>query len=471
MMRYCWGVVLCVAGLSAWADIAITAEARDELFVTVYRDFGVIRDVRKGDLPKGNTVVRFEGVAPRIDPSSVMFEFPDSVTLHVREQKYEFDLVSPEKLMEKYIGKELEIVPKKGMWPDTGIQEAELISIHGREPVFRIGTKITFGDIGQILFPYVPDNLYTRPTLLWTIDSPNRQRVTFEVTYLTEGIRWEADYVLMVNEGEGGESILTGWITIDNMSGTDYDQAVFAVVAGDVQRRSPELYMEFSSKHDVMATGSSGRGERELPRRQQFNEYYLYLLPYSLSLQNNQKKQIEWIPRRPVTISKKYLFESSTYGGIRRGEKVLERADVVYCLDEKAMKKLGMPLPQGTIRIFDRDESGIRRFSGEGSVADIPVGHPLEVVSGKAFDITMTRRVLEFERKSEKLTVSTRRLTVRNTKESGADVSVRENLGVNWKITKSSESYKKYDAFTVEWNVKIPQGITKEITYTVENKL
>ena len=153
-MRPYYVVFLLLTG-HLYADIAVTVDARKDLQLTVYRDFGVVKDIRKINLPDGANRIRFEGVATGINTESVNLEWKSGTGIELIGQSYEFDLVSPVKLMEKYVGREIEIVPRKDQWPDTGLQIAELISIHGQEPVFRIGTKITFGDIGRILFPYI----------------------------------------------------------------------------------------------------------------------------------------------------------------------------------------------------------------------------------------------------------------------------------------------------------------------------
>jgi len=226
--------ILILAGTLS-ADILVNSEARKNFKIAIYQNFGVIQEVRKVSPPNGVNRIRFDNVAATIKPSSAFLQWSGEYGIEILAQSYEYDLLSPLKLLEKFIGKELEIVPSKGNWPDTVPQRAELISINGDEPVFRIGTKITFGQIGQILFPYMPENLITRPTLIWDINSPQRQEVDLTATYLADDISWSAGYTVHVDTKDN-TCLLNSVITVKNNSGMDCVNAAATLVAGNVDR-------------------------------------------------------------------------------------------------------------------------------------------------------------------------------------------------------------------------------------------
>ncbi len=367
-MRCCLFAVIAVYQ-AVVADIAVTVDARKELRVTVYRDFGIVRDVRKINIPEGDNRIRFEGVATGIEEESVNLEWKSGEEVELIAQAYEFDLVSPVKLMEKYIGRQIEIVPGKDQWPDTSVQPAELISINGKEPVYRIGAKITFGNIGRILFPYMPDNLYTIPTLVWNVAIPRRQSTEIAATYLTEGCSWEAGYLLQVENDQAGS--FGGWINFTNESGLDFKNALITFVAGDVRR------FDKSSKRICGPAESVGS----------YGDFFFYEMNQPISIFSNHAKQVEWIPKGTVQLRQNYLAEIDFANGIP-DDPVNVYASVV--IENLTTNGLGIPLPKGIVRVFKRDAGGENRFIGENLIPDTRIGQPFLATVGKTEGITVS---------------------------------------------------------------------------------
>ncbi|MBN1761282.1 MAG: hypothetical protein JW863_23355 [Chitinispirillaceae bacterium] len=427
---------------TVYADIAVTPDARKDLQVTVYRDFAVVKDIRKINIPEGANRIRFEGVATGIDPETVNLDWKSGVEIELISQSYEFDLVSPTKLMEKYVGKEIEIVPSKEQWPDTAVKTAELISINGKEPVFRIGTQITFGDIGRILFPYMPDNLYTKPTLLWNVLIPKRQETEIVATYLTEGISWRVGYLLQVDKkGESGS--FGGWITFNNQSGLDCKNSQVTFVAGDVKRISGR------SSNELAAGARHGFQEN--------GDYYFYGMNQRVTLFSNHSNQVEWIP--PVQVKLKPGFFAQLDADDVEG---LDNPTVYAAVEVEnvASNSLGIPLPEGILRVFKRDSNDDTRFIGENLLDDTKTSQQFFATIGKTDGITITRK------KAGK--GSPNQIEIRNGKDK--TISLRLLLDSRGrKVRESSRKYRIVRGTSLEWQMMIKSKEVFKITYLLDS--
>nr|HPJ95921.1 hypothetical protein [Syntrophales bacterium] len=257
--------------------------------VTAYNeDLGLIKDQRRIQLPKGTTELRFMDVAAKINPATVhMQSLTDPQALSVLEQNYEYDLLSPTRLLDKYVGKEVKLYSKNPYTEREEIVAAKVLSNNDNNPVFQIGNEVTFGYPGRIIFPQVPDNLIAQPTLVWLLRNEAPKTQDIEVDYLTGGIGWQADYVLVLDEKDqvGG---LSGWVTLNNQSGATYPNAKLKLVAGDVNRVREEL----AGRRDVVYKAQMMEAAAPQFKEQAFFEYHIYTLERPTTLKDNSTKQI-----------------------------------------------------------------------------------------------------------------------------------------------------------------------------------
>lgn len=412
------------------ADIAVPEESRTGLELTAYRYFGMITDIRKVQLPKGASRIRFPGVATEIQTSSVLLETLQKSKLDILGQSYEFDLVSPSKLMEKYIGKELEIIDQENELPDTTSRLAELISIHGEEPVFRIGTKITFGHIGQLLFPYMPDNLYTRPTLLWDLESQQRQVVQLTATYLTDSIFWNPEYKLLIDE-KTTTAKLGCWITLSNKSGTDFKNAAITFVDGKIKR----------NREDKL--------DANLPDLPCF-----YSIKEPVNLLNNETKQIEWIEKSSIQIKK--VFEIAFIE-----KKYTSRAAKVIKCGKITDKHFDFPLPDGTVQIFKQDSKSKKWFIGEDFLENIATNNCFSVKIGIDNDIIGHKSVLIKDKGRTEFVIE-----IQNKKDKPVEIKVKDFIDKR-SVINSSEKYQLANSI-IQWNVRVGAGGVKKMSYSLD---
>jgi hypothetical protein len=439
-----------------------TPESQTSLHVTIYNeDFGLVKDVRDLSLPTGVHNLWFEGVAAQIDPTSVSIRsLTDAGELTVLEQNFEYDLISPEKLMEKYVGRTVELI--RILDDEEITSSARLIGIEGGY-VYEMDGKIAIRPPGRVVLPALPEGPISRPSLVWLLDNGRRNH-TVEASYLTTGIGWKADYVAVLNEGDDRLD-LSGWVTIDNKSGATYEDATLKLVAGDVHRVRPERRPVMAAQLETM----DARAKREF-EEESFFEYHLYTLGRNTTLRNNQTKQLSLLEAADVGVKKSYVYASrgryhfSQLRGPISGDKV----GVYVSLENSESNRMGMPLPKGIVRMYKKDSSGALQFVGEDRIDHTPKDETVRLKLGDAFDIVAERLQTDFEvLSSGHLYESSYKVTIRNHKEEDVVVSVVERLWGDWEVVQNSHGYEKESQSTIRFDVPVERDGSAELTYTV----
>jgi hypothetical protein len=441
-----------------------TAADRTSVAVTVYnQNLALVREVRNLKIDKtGIGALRFMDVPSAINPRTVHLQPLASGGPQVFEQNYEFDLISPEKLMEKYVGKEVEIVEQADDLT-TRTVKATLLSMNGGA-VYKVGDRIVIGQGGKVTLPNLPSDLVARPTLVWTLNAPKSGSSAAEVSYLTDGMSWSADYVVVV-DADDARAGLSGWVTIDNRSGATFEDATLKLVAGDVRRIQPERLMAMESQGYVDAARAKAPSFQE----EGFFEYHLYTLDRPSTIKNNQTKQLSLLTASNVPITKKLLLAGNPMwyrnqvGTVTQSEKVA----VTLELTNSQANNLGMPLPKGTIRVYKKDKSGAEQFVGEDAIDHTPRDEKVRLHVGDAFDVVADRTQTDYRVVSRRESESEWSVSIRNRKDEDVTVTVREPVGGDWKLVTSSLPGKKVDAGTLEFEVPVPKGKEVKLTYRV----
>jgi hypothetical protein len=440
-----------------------TAQQRDRVSITVYnQNFGLVREVRTLDLDGGRLSLEYGDVASSIQPETVHIRPLDGGDVEVLEQNYQYDLLSPQKLLEKYVGRTVTVYRTN---PVTGIDEsvdAEVLSVSGG-PILRIGDEITFNYPGRFGFPEVPENLIAEPTLLWLLDAPEGRRQV-EVSYLTNDLNWKSDYVMVLNEDDD-RADLTGWVTLTNQSGASYDGAQLQLVAGDVQRVS-------GGRTEVRAAMMADAvREMESPgfSEEAFFEYHLYTLGRPANVLNNEQKQVTLLEANDFAVEKRLVFHGATpyyrgsYGQITADQKV----GVFLDFENSETAGLGMPLPKGTVRVYKRDGEGAQQFIGEDLIDHTPRDETLRIKMGEAFDVVGDRRQTDYTIVSRCVSESSWEVSLRNHKDEDVDVLLVEPVGGDWAILSSSHPATKVDAWTFTFEPGVEAHGETTVTYRV----
>jgi hypothetical protein len=443
-----------------------TIDDQQSVSLTIYNvNLGLVRDLRALKLPRGVGELRFMDVASQIVPASVHIKsmvHPSS--LSVLEQNYEYDLLNPQKLLEKYVGKEVKLHTKNAYTEREEVVTATLLSNNGG-PVFRIGDEITYGHPGRIIFPGVPESLMAKPTLVWLAENNllNGQKV--EASYLTSGINWRSDYVITLNERDD-KADLFGWVTIDNKSGTTYRNAKLKLVAGDVNRLRDEAdYRDKMGRVAEMAAKPAAPGFRE----ESFFEYHLYTLKRVATVKDNQTKQISLIQANTLPVMKELLYYGasqyyrSKYGDVGSNQKVA----VFVEIGNHSENGLGIPLPKGIVRVYKHDSEGSLQFIGEDSIDHTATNEKIRIKLGDAFDVVGSRKQSDWKKIAYDTYEAAFEVTLRNRKKENVVVKVVEPIPGDWKMLSSSHEHTKSEAFTAEFRVPVRKDEEAKLTYRV----
>jgi hypothetical protein len=424
--------------------------------LTIYNDnFAVVKERRQMNFDEGQNIVRFTDVASQIDPTSVLFEsldFPGQVKL--LEQNYEYDLVNTQSLLKKYIDKPVKIQVKGSGSSGASLVSGVLLAADGPNLILQDDDgkmNVISGDsVEHIQLDKKPENLLTRPTLVWLVAAEKKISGLCQVAYTTEGIGWKADYMAVLNDKDDALD-MSGWVTITNNSGAAYQDSALKLIAGDVKRITPPRPVQLGAERMMMAKAADNAGFEE----KAFMEYHLYTLGRKTTLQNNQVKQIELIePAQNVPAKKIYVYEISLWD--RTGQS-RNKVQVKMEFENKKENQLGIALPKGRVRVFKKDPADASlEFVGEDEIDHTPKDEKLSLYIGDAFDIVAEQTMTD-ARNGDRFQTFTRKVEMRNRKDQPVTVFVDEKIPQrrNWKIDKSNIKYEKKDAYTCRFAVEV----------------
>jgi hypothetical protein len=450
-------IAFTLAGLLGAAPIAgaspvrITAAEQRDVMLTVYNgNLGLVKDVREVRLDPGQIETHFMDVAAQIDPTSVLLRsLTDPAGLKILEQNYEYDLLSSEKLMEKHVGRKVRLYQSNGTF-----QEATLLSTRG--PVYDINGQIHMGHFGSVVLPALPENLVSKPTLAWLLRNtrPAPQRV--EASYLTAGISWKSDYVMLINAADS-RADLTGWVTINNQSGTTYRNAALKLVAGDINRATSRddsrRAMELAAK-----AASPAVADREF-KSEGFFEYHLYTLDGRTTIKESQTKQLTLLSAADFPVDKQFIYYgAASYHRTQYGVPISNQKVGVY-LDIRNTKenRLGVPLPKGKVRVYKADASGSQQLIGEDWIDHTPKDERVRIKMGEAFDLVGERVQKDWKKIGGNLYEIEWEITLRNHKKEAVTVEVIEPMPGDWEVLRATHPHEKLQAFTARWKLPVPK--------------
>jgi len=441
--------------------------------ITVYnQNVALVKDKRTLALKSGTNEVRFADVAAQIDPTSVQFNsLTDPSGTRVIEQNYAYDIVGSQKILQKYLDQNISLVTEDGTkYSGKLLSGADDVILQGDDGQV---TTVKLARVREVKFPQLPGGLITKPTLIWLVNSSRDGNQDTQVTYMTNGINWKANYVAVVNKDDSAMN-LNGWVTIDNQSGATYEDANLKLVAGDVRRVTPQPAARDGA---LFAAPTAAPKSEQQFTQQDFFEYHLYSLQRPTTIQNRETKQIEFTNAANVGISKIFVYDGAGqfrfygYPIIDSGYGRSTETKVATMLEFKnaEQNKLGIPLPKGTLRVYKADADGGNQFIGEDNIDHTPKDEMIRLNIGNSFDIVGERTQTKFNKISDKVIEETFQIKIRNHKKEAVEVRAVERLyrWSNWQITQTTQDYNKLDAQTIEFRVKVAPDGEGVVTYTV----
>src|SRR2546425_10611585 len=452
----------------AAGDQSTSLNDQTDLNVTVYNpNRALIRDVRTLSLPSPTFRLNFMDPAAPPNPATVHFRsLNDPEKLGVIEQNYEYDLLEPAKLLHKYVGKEVTLVRSYQESGSTKREEikATLLS-DNNGPVWKIGNDIVTGMYAESYrFPEVPANLYERPTLLMSLENSGAKKQQIEASYLAGNLSWNADYVLTVARDDKNAD-LDGWVTVVNNSGTAFHNARLQLVAGELNRVQPPAPMSMATREMAMNKAVAAQFQQEA-----FSEYHLYTLGRKTSVEDKETKQISLLQGSGVPVEKIFVVNGQSYYYRNQqapGAPLKDPVMVYYKFKNEEKNGLGIPLPAGNVRVYQKDSKGGILFAGEDRIGHTPKDEELNIPIGNAFDVVAEHKQTDYKRIDTHTWEMEFEITLRNHKDAPITVQVNEPIGGDWEMLSSTHKYTKTAAFAAQFNVPVVKDGTSVLKYRI----
>ncbi len=458
------------AQTAAENEITASLAQQKNVAITIYNDdLALIKDSRTIELNPGENHIAFREVSAHIQPETALLRsLNEPNRLQLIEQNFDFDLLTPQKLLEKYVGNTVSIIKTHPTTGEETSYQAKVLSAN-QGVVLQIGNTIETGLPGRIVYGNVPPTLRDRPTLTISLENHGSRTHDLELSYLTRGLSWKADYVAELSSDDK-QLDLNGWVTLTNTSGTGYHHASLQLIAGDIHRvRESKQRPMIRRKSTITMTQAAAPMKQEA-----LFEYHLYSLPRQTTLLQNQTKQIALLTANQIPVDKEFLLQGQNYyyqtqvGDLGKKLKI----GIYLNITNNKTSNLGLPLPKGIVRVYKRDQKGNTQFVGEDQISHTPKNEKIRLKLGEAFDITAHKKQTDFQKRSgfnqyNYEYESAYQIILKNAKNETVMIKVREPLPGDWKIITENTPHTKDSAHSAFWQMKVPAEGQTTLEYRV----
>jgi hypothetical protein len=431
--------------------------------ITIYNaELALVRDRRRLALPQGESRLAMRDVSAKIQPETALLQSVDAPgRISVLEQNFDYDLLSPAKLLEKYVGRDVEVIHVNRQTGERRREKARVLATNGGV-VLRYADRIETSVDGTLAFPDLPPDLRDRPTLVTQLANTTAGDQDVELTYLSGGLNWKADYTALLTPNDDRID-LRGLITLQNASGTAYRDASVQLVAGDVN------VVRTSFQNPARALQQIGNVRAASVAQQELFEYHLYTLPRHTTILDNQTKQVELLSAPGVAVTKTLELRGQPYYYRNASSDLGTRLKIAtYLSFHNEGGDLGVPLPKGAVRVYKRDNAGTAQFVGSDTIDHTPKGETVRLHLGDSFDVTANRKQTDYKSDDAHNRYETAyQIVLRNAKTVSQTVLIVEPTPGDWSVLQSSAPYQKTSASTATWSLTVPPSGSTTLTYRV----
>lgn len=462
--------LLLLSQMSHAQKIVSTVNEQNQLSVTVFNnDLALIKDQRQINVPPGEVLLEFQDVSEQIKPETTVFSAINShQKVALKELNFDYDILTPENLLKKHVGENINVEIRNPVTGEKRIEPAKVLSVTD-------GVILQFSDrivAGQEHYTYIyrrlPEDLHSKPTLSLLLENRATEVTQVELTYLTQGLSWNADYVARLNDSEDRLAI-NGWVTLSNNSGIDYNNANLQLVSGEVNVVQDDLVLE--SPRKFIANVAEARRE-EIPA-EKLLDYHIYNMERSTTIRSEQKKQVALLSASELPVKKQYVLESRGYWNYAKDPSPKRKQPVSIWLEfeNSESNEMGQPLPAGVVRVYKNDLSGRAQFVGEDKIEHISLGEQVRLNVGEAYDVKAQRFQSRFKLMPSNTynSVSEVENTVilQNSRDEDVLVVIRETMFGEWEILEESHKNAGIEGNVVQWIVAVPAKDEVEHKYSV----
>lgn len=459
-------LVMSAATAADDGELSVPPERQTALALTVYQqDLALVQDRRVVNLTEGLNRIAFAAVSAQLRPETAWAEGVGGDPVQLVEQRYDHDLLTARALLDASVGHEIRIAIRNPQTAEERIETATVLAA-SEGAVLKIGDRIETTPPGRLVYASVPGNLRQRPTLVLALTSLKAGEVPIELSYLTAGLDWAANYVAEMDSGEDSLSLI-GRASVSNTSGADFARAHLILVAGTLNRVSEPGPLPKAAARMGMAMADAAAALAP-PAPEPIGDYYRVAFSREIHLGDRETIQLPLLEAAAVPVQKQYwLADSMPVMAAASDEPIPLRIDVRLGFDNSKAAGLGMPLPRGIVRVYQRAADGTVAFLGEDGMVATPAGKPVKLTLGQAFDVTAERRQTSFAHPSEKSTELGQEITLHNAKDKPVTVTVVETMAGDWRILEESDPHEKAGASAARWRIEVPAEGVHKLTYRV----
>lgn len=463
------GSILC--GSAAAHEILSSSADQQQLAVTIYNQkMALVKDSRKVNLDAGENALAWRDVSAQIQPATALLRnLSHAHDFYLIEQNFDFDLLTPEKLLEKQVGHTISVIRTH---PTTGVDSSEQATVLSANNgvVLQFADRIEVSPPGRLAFQAVPENLRDRPTLVVKLHSGESGSQNLELTYLTGGLSWNADYVVQLSANEDRLD-LNGWVTLTNQSGISYRDAKLQLVAGDVNRVQDKLFEAATYAVRAAAPSTAPRMSEE-----GLLDFHLYTLDRPTTIAQNQTKQVALLSAAALPVRKEYVLRGADYYYRSSYGELGQKMKVGVFIEFNNKAPLGVPMPRGVMRVYKKDSAGGMQFVGEDRIDHTPKNEKVKLKLGDAFDVTATKKQTAFQKAGEsgrwsQINEAAFRIVLKNAKNTAVTVEVVEPIPGDWEILSENHPHSKETANTAIWKIEVPAEGSATLDYRVRVRL
>jgi hypothetical protein len=476
IMKHAYFILICVFvfvindSLGGEMEKMSTLRDQQQVAVTIYNEnLALIKDTRRVELSAGENSLAWRDVSAQIRAETALLRNPTHPEgFRLLEQNFDFDLLTPQKLIEKYVGRQVQVIKTNPATGEESEEEGTILSAN-EGVVVQFANRIESHPAGRLAFKAVPDNLRDRPTLVVKFQQPNAGAQQLELTYLTGGLGWKADYVAELS-GKDDRLDLNGWVTLTNKSGATYRDARLQLVAGDVNR------VQQDTSHNLFDLALGGVGAPAPMKEESLFEYHLYTLERPTTIAENQTKQVALLFATGIPVRKEFLLRGTDYYYRSNVGDIGQKLKVgVFVEFDNAGLNLGVPLPKGVVRVYKKDSSNTAQFVGEDRIDHTPKNELVRLKLGDAFDVTASKKQTSFEKLSgdsryNYIFEAAFEIVLKNAKSEAVEVKVLEPIPGDWEMLTESLKHTKAASNTAVWKVTVPAGGSTTLSYRVKDK-
>lgn len=463
------GTILAQNPVCAAEEILVENNKNVDMVVSIYNNnLGFVRDTRSVKLADGLNSIAFEGVASQIKAETAVLT---GNGVNVLEQNYDYDLLTPNNILEQFVGKEVKTVMQNPATGENMFDKAVVLNSNYGSPILRFSYGVEANFPGRVVYDKVPSGLRVKPTLVVNLNNKAAGDKNLELAYLTNGISWKADYIAEIKSD--GELGLNTWITLNNETGADYENATVQLISGSVNQVSQAVNAVRPMMQMKMARGAMMESDAVMEtgsvERSSISDYYLYTLPQKTTIKDKQSKQVSMMKLDNVKYEKEYVMQSPLYLNVGAQSSDFEKSNpnVVFKLKNEKSSNLGEPLPGGVIRFYEKDVKQNLQFIGESRIEQSAVGEKIDLTIGKAFDVFAKGKIANVRSISKDISEFDVEVTFTNASEKAKTVVFEQNVYNRWDLLKENMKSEKKNSSTLKWRFDLPKNEKKVLTYTV----